>query len=100
MCYYKKETALRFASFEADTEAVTWFSREWRFGHHRSHAFGKTNQAPIQCFDVKCLVFFLYKLRSLGVEHHITTIYAILNKCFAVIYLILKLKAAGMSNAI
>ncbi len=26
MCYYVKETALSFASFEADTEAITWFS--------------------------------------------------------------------------
>ncbi len=26
--------ALRFASFEADTEAVTWFSGEFSFGRH------------------------------------------------------------------
>ncbi len=54
-----KGMALRFVSFEADTEAVMWFSGEWSFGRHRSHAFGKTNQAPIQCFDVRCLVFLI-----------------------------------------
>ncbi len=58
MCYYVKATALWFASFEADTEAVTWFSGERR---HRSRAFGKTNQAPIQRFNVS---FIWYKLRS------------------------------------
>ncbi len=41
MCYYVKETELRFTSFEADTEAVTRFSGEWNFGRHRSRAFGK-----------------------------------------------------------
>ncbi len=55
--YNVKETALRFASFEADTEAVTWFSGELSFGRHRSRAFGKKNQAPIQRFDVRCFVF-------------------------------------------
>ncbi len=69
--YDVKETVLRFASFEADTEAVTCFSGEWSFGRHRSRAFGKTNQAPIQCFDVRYFIFW-YKLRSLGVENHIT----------------------------
>ncbi len=44
MCYNVKETALRFASFEADTEVVTWFSGEWSFRRHSSRAFGKTNQ--------------------------------------------------------
>ncbi len=66
-----KETALRFASFEADTEAVTWFSGELSFRRHRSRAFDKTNQAPKQCFNVKCFVFW-YKLRRLCVERHIT----------------------------
>ncbi len=33
----------------------------------------KTNQAPIQCFNKGCFVF-LYKPRSLGVEHHITSV--------------------------
>ncbi len=37
MCYYVKETALRFASSEADTEAVTWFSGEWSFGRASNH---------------------------------------------------------------
>ncbi len=37
MCYYVKETALRFASSEADTEAVTWFSGEWSFGRSSNH---------------------------------------------------------------
>ncbi len=69
--YNVKETALRFASFEADTEAVTWFSGELSFRRHRSCAFDKTNQAPKQCFNVKCFVFW-YKLRRLCVERHIT----------------------------
>ncbi len=49
----------RFASFEPDTEAVTWFSGELSFRRHRSCAFGKTNQAPIQRFDVKCIVILI-----------------------------------------
>ncbi len=69
--YNVKETALRFASFEADTEAVTWFSGELSFRRHRSCAFDKTNQAPKQCFNVKCFVFW-YKLRRLCVKRHIT----------------------------
>ncbi len=52
--YHVKETVLRFASFEADTEAVTCFSGEWSFGRHRSHAFGKTNQAPM----LRCEISF------------------------------------------
>ncbi len=48
MYYNVKDTALRFASFEADTEAVTWCSGERSFGRHRSRAFGKTNTA-LQC---------------------------------------------------
>ncbi len=60
---------LRFASFEADTEAVTWFSGEWIFGRHRSRAFGKTDQAPIQCFNVS---FFYTNFPSLCVERYIT----------------------------
>ncbi len=70
MHYNVKETALRFASFEADTEAVTWFSGEWSFRRHRSRAFGKNESSSdtvFQCF------FFLYKLRSLCVERHITS---------------------------
>ncbi len=76
--YNVKETVLRFASFEPDTEAVTRFSGERSFGRHRSHAFGKMNQAPIQCFNVKCIVVFLYKLRSFRVERNITTIFSLL----------------------
>ncbi len=43
---------LSYALFEADTEAVTWFSGESSFGLHKSRAFGQTQQAPIQCIDV------------------------------------------------
>ncbi len=57
--YNVKETALRFASFEPDTEAVTWFSGERSFERRRSRAFCKTNQAPIQCFNVRCFVFLI-----------------------------------------
>ncbi len=46
--------------------------------NHRSRAFGKTNQAPIQCFNERCFVF-VYKPRSLGVERYITSVK---NQCF------------------
>ncbi len=46
--------------------------RPFDVGRHRSCDFGKTNQAPIQIFDVS---YFLYKLRSLAVERHITSKY-------------------------
>ncbi len=73
MCYYVKETAPRFALFEADTEAVTWFSGEGSFRRHKSRAFGKTNQTTdtvLRCEAFR--FFFLYTHRSLCVEHHIT----------------------------
>ncbi len=49
-----KETELRFASFEADTEAVTWFLGKWSFGRHRSRAFGKneSNSDTVLLWDV------------------------------------------------
>ncbi len=53
MHYNVKETALRFASFAA----VTWFSGKRSFRCHRSRAFRKTNQAPIQCFNVRFRFF-------------------------------------------
>ncbi len=56
---------LWFASFEPDTEAVTWFSGEWSFRRHRSRAFGKTNQAPIQRFNVRCFVFLIQASKPL-----------------------------------
>ncbi len=56
------------------------FQVERSFGRHRSRAFGKTNQAPIQRFNVRCLVF-LYKLPSLRVERHITRKYPVSGSC-------------------
>ncbi len=66
MCYNVKETAPRFASFEADTEAVTWFSGELSFGRHKSRAFGKTNQALIQCFDVRRFGYLMQASKPLS----------------------------------
>ncbi len=45
-----------------------WLSGESSFERHRSRAFGKRNQAPIQRFNVRCVVFFtLQKTRP---YHH------------------------------
>ncbi len=60
MCYYVKETAPRFASFEADTEAVTWFSGEGSFRRHKSRAFGKTNQTTDTVLRCEAFRFFFY----------------------------------------
>ncbi len=48
----------------------SWCSDKQSFKCHKSHAFGKTNQAPIRCFNVKCV--FWHKLLSFGVECNIT----------------------------
>ncbi len=53
--YNVKETALWFASFEPDTEAVTWSSGKLSFRRHRSRAFGKTNQPSM--WDVSLFSF-------------------------------------------
>lgn len=51
------KTTLEFAPFKQDTKAVMWFPDQQHFRFHRSHAFGKMNEALIQCFNVK---YFIY----------------------------------------
>ncbi len=62
---------LRFASLYWSSHVVF----KWMNFVRRPRAFGKTNQAPLQCFNVKCFIFFWYKFRSLSVERHINTSY-------------------------
>ncbi len=83
--YNVKETVLWFASFEADIEAVTWCSGEWSFRRHRSRACGKTNQAPIQRFNVRCFVFLIQSSKP-RVKCHITSF------CSFLFHLIIKRK--------
>ncbi len=74
MQYNVKETGAEVRFVWTRYWSIAWFSGEWSFGRHRSRALGKTNQAPIKHFNVS---FFWYKLRSLGVQRHITTEYSV-----------------------
>ncbi len=59
--YNVKETALMFASFEPDTEAVTWFSGNDEASDVIDHVLlEKMNQAQIQLFNVRCFVFLIH----------------------------------------
>ncbi len=60
--YNVKEMALRFASLEADTEAVTWFSGEWSarffFPKPVKRKPRLLRENPTQCFNVRCFILF------------------------------------------
>ncbi len=68
--YNVKETALTFTSLEPDMKQSRGFQANGA-SDVISRAFGKTNQAPTQRFNVSCVVFFIQvsKLRCRTTHH-------------------------------